>query len=137
MSGIFSRRLLLGVEREVKGVGRACGQCKARPYTTKVTRALCDDNFLRIAPHTPYSPDLASSDLFLFSWFLVFLFGHLKNAFKDSNSGLQMNFFRESEKFWAKSALTLWKQFSGSGSTDWTDVLQHCSIAALRQMEST
>jgi hypothetical protein len=55
-----------------------------------------------------------------------------KTTFKDKNSGLQMNIFQESEKFWTKSALTLWKRFSGSGSTDWTDALQHCSIAALQ-----
>jgi hypothetical protein len=53
----------------------------------------------------------------------------LKTASKDSNSGLQINFFRESENYWAKSALTFWKQLSGSGSTDWTDALQ--------QMKST
>jgi hypothetical protein len=55
-----------------------------------------------------------------------------KTASKDSNSGLQMNFFQESEKFWTKLALKHWKRFSGSGSTDWTDALQHCSIAALQ-----
>jgi hypothetical protein len=55
--------------------------------------------------------------------------GISKIASKDSNSGMRMNFFQESEKFWTKSALTLWKRFSGSGSTDWTDALQ--------QMEST
>jgi hypothetical protein len=54
----------------------------ARPHPAKMTRAFCDDNFLRIASHPPHpsdSPDLASSDLFLF---LVscFLFGHLKNC---------------------------------------------------------
>jgi histone-lysine N-methyltransferase SETMAR len=38
----------------------------ARPYTANVTRACCDDNFLRMAPHSPYSPDLAPSDFFLF-----------------------------------------------------------------------
>jgi hypothetical protein len=56
-----------------------------------------------------------------------------------------MSFFRESEKFWTKSALALCKRFSGSGLTYWTDAvqhcsiaaLQHCSIAALQQMEST
>jgi hypothetical protein len=31
-----------------------------------VTKAFCDDNFLRIAPHPPYSPDLAASGSFLF-----------------------------------------------------------------------
>jgi hypothetical protein len=57
--------------------------------------------------------------------------GISKTASKDSNSGLQMKFFRESEKFWTKSRLTLWKRFSGSGSTDWTDALEHWSIGAL------
>jgi hypothetical protein len=42
---------------------------------------------------------------------------------------LQMNFFRESEEFWTKSVLALWKRFSESGSRDWTDTLQ--------QMENT
>jgi hypothetical protein len=47
--------------------------------------------------------------------FSCFLFGHLKNRLqsKDSNSGLQMHFFRESENLWTKSALTLLKRFSG------------------------
>jgi hypothetical protein len=64
--------------------------------------------------------------------FLFSCLGISKTAFKDKNSGLQMNFFRESEKFWTKSTLTLWKRVSGSGSTDRTNVLQHCSIAALQ-----
>jgi hypothetical protein len=94
----------------------------ARPHTAKVTRAFSDDNFLRIARyslHSSYSPDLAPSDFFLF--------GISKIASKDSNSGLQMNFFRESEKFSTKSVLTLSQRFSGNGSTDWTDALQPCS----------
>jgi transposase len=54
----------------------------AKRHTAKVTREFCDDddNFLRIARHPPYSLDLAPSDLFLF--------GYLKAASKDSNSGL-------------------------------------------------
>jgi hypothetical protein len=65
----------------------------AKPDSAKMTRAFCDDNFLRIAPHPPYSTDLASSD------FSCFLFGDLKTRLqsKDSNSGLQMKFFRDSE----------------------------------------
>jgi hypothetical protein len=57
--------------------------------------------------------------VFLFSCFLVFLFSCLgisKIASKDSNSGLHMNFFQELQKFWTKSALTLWNRLSGSGS---------------------
>jgi hypothetical protein len=42
----------------------------ARPHTAKVTKTFCDDNFLRIAPHPPYS--LNSSDLAP-SYFLTFL----------------------------------------------------------------
>jgi hypothetical protein len=41
----------------------------ARPHTAKVTRAFCDDNFLRIASHPPCPLsllDLAPSDFFLF-----------------------------------------------------------------------
>jgi hypothetical protein len=91
----------------------------ARPDAAKVIRTFCDDNFLRIARyprHAPDSPDLAPSD---FS-----CLGISTTASKDSNSSLQIKFFRESDKFWTKSALTLWKRFSGSGSTDWTDALQ-------------
>jgi hypothetical protein len=51
--------------------------------------------------------------------------GIAKAACKDSKWGLQMNFFRESENFWMKFELPLWKRFSGTGSTDWTDALQH------------
>jgi hypothetical protein len=58
--------------------------------------------------------------------------GISKPISKESNSGLQINFVQESEKFWTKSALTFLKRFFGSGSTDWTDALQHCSIAALQ-----
>jgi hypothetical protein len=58
--------------------------------------------------------------LFLVSCFL-FLVSCLcisKTASKDSDSCLQMNCFRESEKFWTKSASILWTRFSGSGSAD-------------------
>jgi hypothetical protein len=63
--------------------------------------------------------------------FLLCCLGISKIAFKDSNSRLHMIFFRESKKFWTKSALALWKQCSESGSTDWTDALHHCIIASL------
>jgi hypothetical protein len=62
-----------------------------------------------------------------FSLFLVSRLGISKTTSKDSNSGLQMNFLRKSERFWTKSGLTLWKEFSGSGSTDWIDALPHGS----------
>jgi hypothetical protein len=57
-----------------------------------------------------------------------------KIASKDSYSGLQMNFFRESEKFWTKLALTPGKQFSGSESIDCTDAL-HCSKWKVYEMK--
>jgi hypothetical protein len=44
-----------------------------------------------------------------------------------------MNFFRDSDTFWAKSRLALWKWFSGS---EWINKLDRC-IAALQQIEST
>jgi hypothetical protein len=40
----------------------------ARPHPANMTKAFCDDNFLRIASHPPhpnYLPDLAASDFFL------------------------------------------------------------------------
>jgi hypothetical protein len=124
---IFSPRSLFGVKRGERRL--VVDADKVRPHTAKVTRTFCDDNFLRIARdlHPLYSPDWASSG--------VFLFGCLRNRrqSKDSNSGLQMNFFRESEKFWKNSTLTFCKRFSGS---DWINRLDLC-IAALQQMEST
>jgi hypothetical protein len=103
----------------------------AKPQSAKVTKAFCDDNFLRIAPNPPNLPDSTPSDFFFF--------GYLKKRLqsKDSNWDLQMNFFGESQTFWTKSALTLCKHFSGSRSTNWTDALQHCSIAALQHCSIT
>jgi hypothetical protein len=91
----------------------------AGPHTAKVTRAFCDSNFIRSTPDPSYLPDWAPSRLFLFS-----CLGISKTASKSSNPGLQMNFFRESEKFWTNSAFTLWKRFSGRRSTNWTGALQ-------------
>jgi hypothetical protein len=124
-SEIFLPRWLLGVERGKRKL--AVHADNARAHTAKVTTTFCDEDFLRIASHPPdpfYSSDVAPSGCFLVSSLAV-----SKTASKDSNSSLQMNFFCESEKFWTKSALAVWKPFSGSGSTDRTD--------ALRQMEST
>jgi hypothetical protein len=67
--------------------------------------------------------------------FLVSCLGISKTASMDSNSCLQVNFFQEPEKFWTKSALTLWKRFSGTESTDWTDASQHCSKWKVRGMK--
>jgi hypothetical protein len=44
----------------------------ARSHTAQRTLKFCRENRLEIAPHPPYSPDLAHSDFFLF--------GHIKNA---------------------------------------------------------
>jgi hypothetical protein len=38
----------------------------ARPHMVTVTRAFCNDNFSRIAPLPPSSPNLVPSDFFLF-----------------------------------------------------------------------
>jgi hypothetical protein len=77
----------------------------ARPHPAKVTRAFCDDNFLRIASHPRDWPDSAPTGFFLFACFLVFLFSCFlvflfscflvwasQNRPKDSNSGLHMHF---------------------------------------------
>jgi histone-lysine N-methyltransferase SETMAR len=44
----------------------------ARPHTARKCRAFCEENQLRLAVHSPYSPDLAPSDFFLF--------GHIKHC---------------------------------------------------------
>jgi hypothetical protein len=36
-------------------------------HTAQKCRTFCEKNGLRLAPHPPYSPDLAASDFFLFS----------------------------------------------------------------------
>jgi hypothetical protein len=64
--------------------------------------------------------------------------GISKIASKESNSGLQMNFFGECEKFWAKSALTFGNGFPRvSGSTDWTAALQHCGKQKAQGVKQT
>jgi transposase len=39
-----------------------------RAHTDQKSRTFCEENVLRLAPHPPYSPDLAPSDFFLFSY---------------------------------------------------------------------
>jgi hypothetical protein len=122
ISEIFSQRSLLGVERGKRRL--VVHADTARLHTTKVRRAFCNDNFLRIAPHSQcpsYSPGLAPSDFLTFSYLSI-----SKIASKDNKSGLQMICFRKSAKIWTKSALAHWKRFSMSWSTDWTDILD-CS----------
>jgi hypothetical protein len=85
---------------------------------------------LRVAPHPPYPP--YSLDIAPFDFFLLSCLGISKTASKESNPGLQMKFFREYEKFWTKSALTLWKRFSGS---EWIKRLDRCIAANGKYME--
>jgi hypothetical protein len=40
----------------------------ARDHTAQKCRTFCEANGLRLAPHPPYSPDLAPSDFFLFGY---------------------------------------------------------------------
>jgi histone-lysine N-methyltransferase SETMAR len=40
----------------------------ARVHTAQKCRACCEENGLRLALHSPYSPDLAPSDFFLFDY---------------------------------------------------------------------
>jgi transposase len=40
----------------------------ARAHTAQKCRTFCEENRLRLAPHPPYSSDLAPSDLFLFGY---------------------------------------------------------------------
>jgi hypothetical protein len=90
-----------------KEIGRACEQCK-------VTYRKRDKSILRwqfLANCTTSTILVGLSSLWLL---LVSCLGISKTASKNSKSALQMNFFRESEKFSTKSALTQWKQFSGS-----------------------
>jgi transposase len=40
----------------------------AKAHTAQKCRTFCEENGLRLAPHPPYSPDLAPSDFFLFGY---------------------------------------------------------------------
>jgi transposase len=40
----------------------------ARAHTAQKYRTFCEENGLRLAPHSPYSPDLSPSDFFLFGY---------------------------------------------------------------------
>jgi hypothetical protein len=90
---IVARR---GVERRKRRLV-VLARDHARPHAAKMTRAFCDDNFMGPALHPPHpldSPDLASSYLFLFPYL-----GISETASKGGNSGLEMNFFWESENW--------------------------------------
>jgi hypothetical protein len=59
----------------------------ARPHTAKKVINFCDNNGLRKAPHSPYSPDLASGGFFLF----VYIKETLERIpFDDGNQHLQV-----------------------------------------------
>jgi histone-lysine N-methyltransferase SETMAR len=45
-----------------------------RPHIAQKCRTFCEEKGLRLAPHPPYSPDLAPFDFFLFGY----VKGHLK-----------------------------------------------------------
>jgi hypothetical protein len=68
--------------------------------------------------------------------------GISKTASKDSDSGLQMTFFRDSEKFWKNqlwdfgSNFTVGDQQIGPMHCS-IAALQHCSIAALQHCSIT
>jgi histone-lysine N-methyltransferase SETMAR len=55
---------------ESRSTGRGSGFIihadNARPNTARKTLKFCRENLLEMAPHPPYSPDLAPSDFFLF-----------------------------------------------------------------------
>jgi hypothetical protein len=40
----------------------------ARAHTAQNCQTFCEENGLRLAPHSPYSPDLAPPDFFLFGY---------------------------------------------------------------------
>jgi hypothetical protein len=105
----------------------------ARSNTAKVTRAFCDDNFLQIARQTPppLSPDLAPSGFFFF------LFGHLKNRLQGQQFGSVNELLSRVREILDEISVDTLKAFSGSGSTDWTDALQHYSKWKVRGMKQT
>jgi transposase len=54
------------------GAGLIIHADNARPHTAQKTLKFCRENRLEMAPHLPYSPDLAPYEFFLF--------GHVKHA---------------------------------------------------------
>jgi hypothetical protein len=100
----------------------------ARPHTAKVTREFCDDNFLRIAPHPSHSHDLAPSDLFLF-----LVWASQKPPPMTPIRVCRWTSFGSSKNSGRNQRWHIGSGFLGvSVSTDWTDALQHCSIAGLQ-----
>jgi histone-lysine N-methyltransferase SETMAR len=56
----------------------------ARAHTAQKCRTFCEENGLRIAPHPPYSPDLAPSDFFLFDYVKERLKGMVFPSYEES-----------------------------------------------------
>jgi histone-lysine N-methyltransferase SETMAR len=55
----------------------------ARAHTTQKCRTFCEENGLRLAPHPPYSPDLAPSDFFLFGYVKACLKGMVFPSYEE------------------------------------------------------
>jgi hypothetical protein len=75
-----------------------------RPHTARVTRALAMTISCKL--HHIHDIRYTRRTYLPLRFFLSFL-RISKTASKDSNPDRQMKFFRESEKFWTKSELTL------------------------------
>jgi hypothetical protein len=100
---------------------------KARLHTAKVTRAFCDDNFLRIPQHSPYSPDRGDLVPSLF-----FLFGYVKSRLQGQQFESADGFLSGVREIQGEISIrTLEKVFR-----EWINRLHWC-IATLQQMEST
>jgi hypothetical protein len=98
----------------------------ARPYTAKVTRAFCDDNFVRIAPYPLYSLAFAPSD---FSLSLVWA---SQNGLQGQQFGSAEEFLSEIRKILDEISVDLLEAVF----REWINRLARC-IAALQQMERT
>jgi hypothetical protein len=59
---------LTQLQREDDGRKLVVHADNARAHTAQKCRTFCEENGLRLAPHPPYSPDLAPSDFFLFGY---------------------------------------------------------------------
>jgi histone-lysine N-methyltransferase SETMAR len=55
----------------------------ARAHTAQKYRTFCEENGLRLAPYSPYSPDLAPSDFFLFAYVKERLKGMVFPSYKE------------------------------------------------------
>jgi histone-lysine N-methyltransferase SETMAR len=74
-------QLLLEGRSTGPGSGLIIHADNARPHTAQMTLKFCRENRLEIAPHPPYSQDLAPSDFFLFE--------HVKHALEGDEFPLE------------------------------------------------